>query len=263
MRRLIIRHGGIGDCVLAMPAIDQWRKDCEYLEIWVPFPVVPLMRADRVRSMEATGILTLDNGVAQKSVEDSMRGFDSIISWYDIGGFREFSIARGFPVEFLIPVPDPALIHMADYFLQQSGAFGHSVPHFCCHRFQPKNHVIFHPFSGSKVKDWPDWKFRETAGRMSVPVSWTAGPLQPWRGALRFTSLYDLASWITSARAYVGNDSGITHLAAAVGVPTLALFGPTDPKIWGPRGCVRVIRRKSMQDIPVESVVETVEEMIS
>jgi ADP-heptose:LPS heptosyltransferase len=35
---------------------------------------------------------------------------------------------------------------------------------------------------------------------------------------------------------YVGNDSGITHLAAAVGTPVLALFGPTDPKIWGPRG---------------------------
>jgi ADP-heptose:LPS heptosyltransferase len=35
---------------------------------------------------------------------------------------------------------------------------------------------------------------------------------------------------------YVGNDSGITHLAAAVGTPVLALFGPTDPTVWAPRG---------------------------
>ncbi len=35
---------------------------------------------------------------------------------------------------------------------------------------------------------------------------------------------------------YLGNDSGITHLAAASGTPTIALFGPTDPQVWGPKG---------------------------
>jgi ADP-heptose:LPS heptosyltransferase len=35
---------------------------------------------------------------------------------------------------------------------------------------------------------------------------------------------------------YIGNDSGITHLAAAVGTPVLALFGPTNPEVWAPRG---------------------------
>ena len=34
----------------------------------------------------------------------------------------------------------------------------------------------------------------------------------------------------------VGNDSGITHLAAALGAPVIALYGPTDPAVWGPRG---------------------------
>ena len=48
--------------------------------------------------------------------------------------------------------------------------------------------------------------------------------------------LYDLARWLAAARLYIGNDSEITHLAAAVGTPVLALFGPTDPAIWGPRG---------------------------
>ena len=41
---------------------------------------------------------------------------------------------------------------------------------------------------------------------------------------------------LRKAAAYVGNDSGITHLAAALGVPVAALFGPTDPNRWAPRG---------------------------
>jgi ADP-heptose:LPS heptosyltransferase len=42
---------------------------------------------------------------------------------------------------------------------------------------------------------------------------------------------------MAGARLYVGNDSGITHLAAAVGVPVLAMFGPaSDPSTWAPRG---------------------------
>ncbi len=41
---------------------------------------------------------------------------------------------------------------------------------------------------------------------------------------------------MSAASHYIGNDSGITHLAAALGTPTLALFGPTDPAQWAPRG---------------------------
>jgi ADP-heptose:LPS heptosyltransferase len=57
----------------------------------------------------------------------------------------------------------------------------------------------------------------------------------------RFLTLADLtlgqlAGLIGSADAYLGNDSGPTHLAAAIGVATVALFGPTDPDVWGPRG---------------------------
>ena len=39
-----------------------------------------------------------------------------------------------------------------------------------------------------------------------------------------------------ASQAYVGNDSGVSHLAAALGVPTVAVFGPTDPNVWAPRG---------------------------
>ena len=44
----------------------------------------------------------------------------------------------------------------------------------------------------------------------------------------------DLAALIAGARVYVGPDTSVTHLAAATGCPTVALLGPTDPRIWGP-----------------------------
>jgi heptosyltransferase-2 len=45
-----------------------------------------------------------------------------------------------------------------------------------------------------------------------------------------------LAALLSFYRGFVGNDSGVTHLAAAVKARTIALFGPTDPSVWAPRG---------------------------
>ena len=70
-----------------------------------------------------------------------------------------------------------------------------------------------------------------------MPVHWCRGPEDPpLDRAVTMGSLWDLACWLARASLYIGNDSGITHLAAAVGTPTLALFGPTDPAVWAPRG---------------------------
>ncbi len=62
--------------------------------------------------------------------------------------------------------------------------------------------------------------------------------------ALAGLSLLELADALAECGAFLGNDSGIAHLAAAVGVPTTALFGPSDADVWAPRGRggVRVLR---------------------
>jgi len=52
-----------------------------------------------------------------------------------------------------------------------------------------------------------------------------------------------LASILAHCQAYLGNDSGVSHLAAAVGTPTVAIVGPTDADVWAPRGAsVRIVR---------------------
>ena len=53
---------------------------------------------------------------------------------------------------------------------------------------------------------------------------------------IRGRSLADVARLFANACGVIANDSGIAHLAAGLGVPTVAIFGPTDPAVWRPRG---------------------------
>ncbi len=64
---------------------------------------------------------------------------------------------------------------------------------------------------------------------------------------------------LSACAAYLGNDSGISHLAAALGIPALALFGPTDAAVWGPRGehaAVLCAPAGDLAALEVEAVVE-------
>ncbi|HET9132402.1 MAG TPA: glycosyltransferase family 9 protein, partial [Terriglobia bacterium] len=64
-----------------------------------------------------------------------------------------------------------------------------------------------------------------------------------------------VAEELRRCRVFIGNDSGITHLAAYLGCPTIALFGPTDPRIWAPIGRrVTILRRMPLGDISVEEI---------
>jgi ADP-heptose:LPS heptosyltransferase len=70
-------------------------------------------------------------------------------------------------------------------------------------------------------------------------------------------NLRELASELAVSRVFIGHDSGVTHLAAAIGLPTIALFGWTDPKIWGPLGSqVRIVASvdRKMESILVQDV---------
>jgi ADP-heptose:LPS heptosyltransferase len=69
---------------------------------------------------------------------------------------------------------------------------------------------------------------------------------------------------LAQARAFVGNDSGVTHLAGALEVPTLALFGPTDPRIWAPpQRNVRVLQRDGIEaGVPQVRVADVCEQLL-
>jgi hypothetical protein len=251
MRRLAIRPGAIGDFIVSLPALECLRDG--YLEVWAASPNVPLVKfADRVRPISSTGIGLV--GVTEPSplLVNELRGFDSIVSWYGANRpeFRDAVRGLGLPFTFFQALPPQgAGMHAADFYLDQvrtiATCSGEGIPRIAC-PVEPANFAVIHPFSGSPRKNWPLANFRALAAKLEriMPVRWCAGPEDPpLAGAVRMDDLYELACWLARARLYIGNDSGITHLAAAAGAPVLALFGPTDPAVWAPSGPnVRVAR---------------------
>jgi ADP-heptose:LPS heptosyltransferase len=239
----------------------------ETTEVWVPSAIVPLIRFAEAHAIASTGIdlLGLPGVEPPPGLMARLRRFDSIVSWYgsNRAEFREQVSALGLPFQFLPSLPAVgASVHAADFFLRQAGGGGRAVPKIDCGPVAPGGFAAIHPFSGSARKNWPLERFREVAEKLGMPVRWCAGPEDALDDAVRFEDLYNLGHWLASARVYVGNDSGITHLAAAVGVPVVAIFGPTDPAVWAPRGDrVRVIAGRGLDEIAVDAVVETVRSM--
>lgn len=110
--------------------------------------------------------------------------------------------------------------------------------------------IVLHPGSGSPHKCVaPGILASVTDGiQTQVPAVLVAGPADMVRAqdvlkrcitnplVLEGHDLLSVAGLIAEAALFIGHDSGLTHLAAALGVPTLALFGPTDAGRWAPRG---------------------------
>jgi ADP-heptose:LPS heptosyltransferase len=130
----------------------------------------------------------------------------------------------------------------------------------------PRAFVAVHPGSGSPAKNWPAERFAEAARTLAGGQPWlfVRGPAEASvpvpEGALdaRDWPLRALAAVLSRARLFLGNDSGVAHLAAACGAPTLALFGPTDPVLWSPVGpAVATLRAPSraVADLGVDEVV--------
>ena len=306
MRRLLIRPGGIGDCLLCMPAMQRLNavKRAAYTEVWCPTPVVPLMAwADHAEAIIRTGLdsVGIPCLAPPASVVERLRGFDQIVSWYGTNrhSFQEAVYRLGLPFEFRPALPTGQDRHAVDFFLGEAsgeyprldfvggrppevepwlaaadglratgsgaGETGSAYPRRDAPQLAREPRMVIHPFSGSPPKNWPLDRFRAAAGRLPLAVNWSAGPEEYLTGATRFAGLDELARHIASAALYIGNDSGITHLAAATGTPVIVLFGgASNPRVWAPRGDhVRVIAAESLEAIFVDTVVEEAHRLLA
>ena len=253
MRRLLIRPGAIGDFLTSLPALESLRAD--YTEIWCASQNVPLARfADRVISISDSGLDRLGL-LAAEDVVQRLRGFDDIVSWYGANRdeFRSLAEGLGLPFRFCTALPDR--VHAVEFYNAQACKLGGACPS----RFpripvseQERTFAAIHPFASSAAKRAPLEWFESLAARLetSMPVRWLAGPEEVLPsylrdGAVRIGDLNELACWLRGARVYIGNDSGITHLAAAVGTPVIACFRGTDERVWSPRGLAWTCRTNS------------------
>ncbi len=131
---------------------------------------------------------------------------------------------------------------------------------------------VLHPGAGNEEKRWPVERFLDLGRRLlaSGDLLIIEGPAEPGVGRPLSRAVGDrsylaanlplplLAAAISYGRAFVGNDSGIAHLAAGLEIPTVVLFSTTRPEHWAPLGkhvsVIQDVTHTSMQNIPIHDV---------
>ncbi len=295
---LILRGGGLGDTLLALPAAAAAARHppppspsrIEWVGNPAVLPVMPLgLAGPRLRSADGPALSLLRHEDADP--EEIFRAFsrdapyDLVVAWTP--GDEAFEKNLGVLAKKVIradphPPASSRPVHAVDYLLaglKPLGALppsdGPEAPEI---RPTAENlrdarrllsrlgigaddpYFVLHPGSGGGWKRWPPSCFVRLAEDLAAEgeVVWLLGPAeeetgkavqQLTRGAflkiLQSPPLPALAGVLRRAGGYVGSDSGVTHLAAACGANTVALFGPTQPAVWGPRGERVVILRRN------------------
>jgi heptosyltransferase-3 len=133
--------------------------------------------------------------------------------------------------------------------------------------------ALIFPGSGGRAKNWPAENYAALAehiGDQIMPIV-VIGPaereLRAFFESRRLAVMSELelgevAGLARLARCFIGNDSGVSHLAAAVGARGIAIFGPTDPVRWAPLGKVAIIHRDPIETISPNEVFAMLTETI-
>lgn len=133
--------------------------------------------------------------------------------------------------------------------------------------------VVVHPGSGSRQKCWPLERFAVLAERLNAKgraARFVLGEVERERfssddlarlgriAPVIWPSNYiELLDELAQASMFVGNDSGPSHLAGIIGLPTVAIFAPTDPTVWRPLGPrVRIVQKQQLDQIEVDDVLQ-------
>jgi len=140
--------------------------------------------------------------------------------------------------------------------------------------------ILLHPGSGSKEKCWPLESFLQLANRLKrddhqphfllgeVELDrWPAETIRKIESTFPTTrpaTYLDLLTQLSTATTFLGNDSGPGHLASIIGIPTVILFGPTNPKIWNPLGPrVTTLSHHPLSDLRADEVHRALSTAIS
>jgi ADP-heptose:LPS heptosyltransferase len=231
-------------------------------------------------------------GIRTLTMRDLLEQTDLAICWLrDPGGIIEHNLRTAGVKRFIIAPgrpPEGERSHIVDYLARTVGLTSVGARFIAPSSLQAANFtskdmtnecVAIHPGSGAAQKCWPTSHFAAVIERLwqeNRSVLLFAGPADTGRvrDLLRYLSsppfpemfkvlinapLLEVAHHLQQCRCYIGNDSGITHLAAMLGVPTIAIFGPTDPLVWRPPGpSVKVIQGHALEDVSVDVAMEAI-----
>jgi heptosyltransferase-2 len=228
--------------------------------------------ADATRSIEARPMagFFVPNGILEPTLMDYFGSFNVVISYiFDPDEFFANNVRRCGVKQYVVASPRPKELAAAQHYCQpmealaiyvnepQPRLFPNDADREAAGKFLARlgreRIAAIHPGSGGEKKNWPverfgavaRWLVDELAMQLLVvqgeaderAVAGLIGALErrPVTVA-RGLKLPELAAVLQRCALFVGNDSGITHLAVAVEVPTVAMFGPASTPVWQPTG---------------------------
>jgi len=280
---LVIRGGAIGDFILTLPVFSALKEQFPDATLEVlGYPNVARLAllggvVANVESIEAgslAGFFARGGDLSPKLME-YFAGFGLIISYlYDPDEVFRSNIARASKAQFIQGPHRPderESLHATEVFLKPLEKLAifepDSIPRITVEKAfettaQSGRWIALHPGSGSLAKNWPleKWELllRNLVKSSSLYFLLIGGEAE--RGNVELLArqlpanriklmqnrpLDELARWIASCVGFIGHDSGISHLAAAVKVPSLILWGNSAETIWRPRGEVMTVLRDS------------------
>ncbi|MFO8057588.1 MAG: glycosyltransferase family 9 protein [bacterium] len=267
-KALVFHGGGLGDLVNTLPAFRALRErfsgasftcagNLSFLSLFRDAGIF-----DQVVSIDGSGLHALwsESGLSP-SIEEHLESHQLVVTWMRSQALQENLARLGLRVAaFAGPFPPPpGSGPVSDYMKAPLYELGiKSFPERPSLSLPPEVKrnspsfpgLLVHPGSGSRHKNWPPEFFagsaREIARRECIKIAVVAGPADRAPAAELIRLLGDdleaefrdlgttgLAGLLSSAGLVLGNDSGVLHLAGALGTRVAAIFGPTDPAIWG------------------------------
>jgi heptosyltransferase-2 len=294
-RVLVVRAGALGDVLLLRRAVTSLHAAGHDVDLLAPGAAGSVLagpgrsEVERLWPWERAELAALmsDGASRRPGLSQAFAAYDAAVA-YTRSQALLAGLASLIPnVRSLDPDPPPGGPHASSWYASALGDWGREVDAVPPLRHNddesaqatalaarlPERFIAIHPGSGSPRKNWPIERYARLVEELTRAEAWllilgpaeqeTATDLEGLPGAMAVRDLPPriLAALLSRAGAFVGNDSGISHLAAAVAAPTFALFGPTDPAIWAPLGPrVQVVRSEdgSMRGITVEAVLKAV-----
>jgi heptosyltransferase-3 len=294
---LVVRGGAIGDFILTIPVFSALRQQFPDTAIEVlGYPhIAALAKAaglvNEVRSIDARALAGFfaRMGVLNQELQDYFSDFAIVISYlYDPDRFFQTNVGRCSKAQFIAGPhrPDERFpIHATEVFLrplERLAIFAPDpVPKLLKEKTEAgrraRSRLAIHPGSGSPHKNWPEEKWAETLQRLVADANLDLlliggeaeeGRLTRLAGGIpsdRITlaeklPLVELTEQLRDCDGFAGHDSGITHLAAAVGLPVLALWAETNPDVWRPLGNrVTILKSdRSLRELSVGEVIDRI-----
>ena len=273
-KTLVWHQGALGDLILSLPALYAIKTGgrAAHLHLISRTDINNILidnrLVDEVSSTE-NGIFAeffVNGPLSPRAVEFLQKFTNAFIFMKNIDEVFAGNVRRHIPKCLFIPTrpEEGRVMHLSIAQverLNRSGIIAGEMPRLEVGPFPSGNHrgrtiITVHPGSGGEKKCWPAGNFLELIKLLGedrrLYFYFLLGPAEGsglYEISERFFSgnkidvsivagrpVSYIASLLKSSSLHVGNDSGITHLASALGTPTIAVFGPTDPRIWGPLG---------------------------